>query len=394
MATLKAEVVELTIEEHPNADAIEIARVRGYQSIVRKGQFKTGDLAVYIPEQSLVPRWVLKRLGLWDDEKEKGKLAGKNGDRVKAVKLRGVMSQGLIYPLTYNSPPGDIILHDDEGWQIENEHGHTSPVHVGKDATALLGIIKWEPPIPVHMAGEVVGLPGKTLKYDIENVKNYPHLAHAIMNLGIDVEITEKLHGTFCLFGVYAEDIHAEIPHRRVIVTSKGLSAKGLAFKDNEANENNLYMRMFKTLFPDNEAFRNIKFLPEDGQALFFLGEIFGKGVQDLQYGLNDVEFRVFDVYDGLPGQGRYWSRDMIEEIIDRMELPFSMVPKLYEGPLSWEVINEYTNGVDNITGAHMREGIVIRTVDRQYQSPEIGRVILKSVSEDYLQRKNATEYN
>lgn len=103
MSTLKCEVVRVTIQEHPNADALEIAQVRGYQSIVRKGQFETGDLAVYIPEQAIVPEWLLRRLNLWDDDKGKGKLAGSNGDRVKAQKIRGVLSQGILLPLSSNN---------------------------------------------------------------------------------------------------------------------------------------------------------------------------------------------------------------------------------------------------------------------------------------------------
>ena len=103
MASLIAEVVQIKILEHPDADALEIAKVKGYQSIVRKGQFETGDLAVYIPEQSIVPEWLLRRLNLWDDAKGKGKLAGSNGDRVKAQKIRGVLSQGILLPLSSNN---------------------------------------------------------------------------------------------------------------------------------------------------------------------------------------------------------------------------------------------------------------------------------------------------
>jgi RNA ligase (TIGR02306 family) len=385
MAELKCEVVELEIHDHPNADAIEIAQVRGYQSIVKKGQFKTGDLAVYIPEQSVVPPWVLRRLNMWDDEQGKGGLAGSKGNRVKAIKLRGVLSQGLLLPLE----------DDNQGNQVlENKNGVNFYVCEGQDVTDLLGVVKYEPPIPVHMSGEVVSLHGKTLRYDIENIKNYPHVAEALINLSIPVEITEKLHGTFCVWGVYPEDIHDEIPYRRVIVTSKGLSAKGLAFKDNDANENNLYMRMFKKLFPTEEQFRlHLKHF-HTREPVFFLGEIFGKGVQDLQYGLNDIEFRLFDVYEGKPGQGEYLPRIYLHGLVEDMELPFSTVPVLYSGPLTQQVIYEYTDGMDTVTGSHIREGIVIRPLEQEYHSPDMGRVILKSVSEKYLNRKNPTEYN
>lgn len=395
MATLKAEVVELEIEEHPNADALEIAKVRGYQSIVRKGQYDTGDLAVYIPEQSLVPEWVLRRLNLWDDEKGKGGLAGKQGDRVKPIKLRGVLSQGLIFPLEKGE------MHLEEDWAVPcysftNNEGEDWAVFNGQDVTDLLGITKWEPPIPAQMSGEVVNLHGKTIKYDIENVKNYPEIVDSLINLGIPCQITEKLHGTWCCFGIWPEDLHDEIPYKRVIVTSKGLSGKGLAFKNVSANDNNIYLRMFKKMFPTEREFsRKLKYLAgEVSGPIYFVGEIFGKGIQDLTYGLNDMQFRLFDIFSGKPFEGGYYPTDDIETVIDSMELPFEKVPVLYEGPLTWDIIQQYTDGIDNITNTHMREGIVIRTLDREYTSPTIGRVILKSVSEDYLDRKNATEYN
>lgn len=82
------------IEAHPNADAIEFAVVDGYRSIVRKGDFTRGELVAYIPEASIVPEAVIRRLGLWDAEKGKGKLSGKAGNRVSAIKLRGADQSG------------------------------------------------------------------------------------------------------------------------------------------------------------------------------------------------------------------------------------------------------------------------------------------------------------
>jgi RNA ligase (TIGR02306 family) len=386
MATLKCEVVKLRIQEHPNADAIEIAQVRGYQSIVKKGQFKTGDLAVYIPEQSVLPPWVLRRLNMWDEEKGKGGLAGSKGNRVKAVQLRGVTSQGLLLPLSYKAPRTDIILYNDEGWFLENENGYSKPVWEGKDVTELLGVVKYEPPIPVHMTGEVVNVHGKTLKYDIENIKNYPSVAEALMTFGIECSITEKIHGTFCLLGFYPENVHDEIPRGNVLIGSKGLAAKGLVFKDNDANTNNLYMRAFKA----HDKWPNMDTV-EFKEPIFLLGEVFGKGVQDLQYGLNDIEFRLFDVYFGKPGEGSYADVDQLEEVASAYGL--KTVPELFRGPLTPQIIAEYTDGLDTITGSHIREGIVIKPV-QEMRNIYTGRTILKSVSERYLNRRNATEYN
>ncbi len=391
MAEHKVEIVEVEIKEHPDADALEIAQIRGYQSIVRKGQFQDGDLVAYISEQSVIPEWLVKKLNLWDNEKNKGKLAGPNGNRVKPVKLRGVLSQGILYKLEHL-----YDHHDDKAyWGLILEDDSTIEVNLGDDVTDTLGIVKWEPPIPTQMAGEVVNLYGKTLKYDIENIKNYPNIAQALIDLQIPVHITEKLHGTWCCFGVYPTDIHDEIPYKRVIITSKGLSGKGLAFKDNDVNVNNLYMKTFKQLFDDDMFFNTLDALVNsESGPMFFVGEIFGTGVQDLTYGLKTSEFRVFDIYDGQPERGRYLKPYEVKLTINRMLLPFKAVPSLYEGVLTWDIIRELTDGKDNITGSNIREGIVIRTLDEELVNDKIGRVILKSVSDDYLNRKNATEYN
>ena len=55
MAQFEVRVHRVRIEEHPDADALEIARIGGYRSVVRKEQFQDGDLAAYIPESSIVP---------------------------------------------------------------------------------------------------------------------------------------------------------------------------------------------------------------------------------------------------------------------------------------------------------------------------------------------------
>lgn len=96
MAEFEVKVVKIDrIEDHPNADALELAVIGGYRAIVKLGEFEAGDLAVYIPEAAIVPDWLLKRMGL------EGKLAGKDKNRVKAIKLRGILSQGLVLPLEY-----------------------------------------------------------------------------------------------------------------------------------------------------------------------------------------------------------------------------------------------------------------------------------------------------
>jgi hypothetical protein len=187
MASFEVKVYQLTIEEHPNADVLELARVGDYRSVVRKGQFRTGDLGVYIPEQAIVPEWILRALGMWDGETGKGRLAGPNGNRVHGINLRGILSQGLIYPVDAGTDVGHPFITIGG----EDNVGTLLPVVEGQDVTKALGIVKWSPPIPVHMAGEVFNASGYTVKYDIENFRKYPD----VLEEGEEVVMTEKLHG-------------------------------------------------------------------------------------------------------------------------------------------------------------------------------------------------------
>lgn len=179
MATFEVKIYKLIIEEHPNADLLELAVVGDYRSIVRKGQFKTGDLGVYIPEASIVPEWLIEDLGLV------GRLAGKAKNRVKAVKFRQVLSQGLVMPVDM-TPSCNVITRFNTGADED-----TLYVEEGQDVIEFLSILKYEPPIPTHMSGEVFNAHGYTLRYDIDNFKLFPN----VLMEGETVFMTEKIHG-------------------------------------------------------------------------------------------------------------------------------------------------------------------------------------------------------
>lgn len=367
MADHKIEVVRVAIESHPNADALELAKVGDYLSIVRKGQFKTGDLVAYIPEQSIVPIDIIKEMGL------EGRLAGPAHDRVKAVRLRGTLSQGLCYPAR-------------AGW-VEKQ-----------DVGTELNIIKYVPPIPAALAGEVYAAgQDKCIKYDIENIKRYPD----IFVDGEDVVFTEKIHGTWCMIGVMPPAMSHET-YGDVLISSKGMSAQGLAFKTIEKNDNNLYVRAARANGVV-EAIREEcgKDYLEQGRPVYVLGEVFGRGVQDLAYGASTGQddtlgFRVFDVFVGRAGspEGRYLDDTELSLFLEVLGL--SRVPVLYRGPFSKEILETWTNGKETVSGKqmHIREGVVVRPA-KERRHPEIGRTQLKSVSADYLLRKgDTTEFN
>ncbi|MAG26527.1 RNA ligase (ATP) [Candidatus Pacearchaeota archaeon] len=357
-------VKRVQIIPHHNADTLEIAQIGDYRSIVRKDTFKTNDLVAYIPEQAILPEQLIEEMGLT------GRLAGSQKNRIKAVKLRGILSQGLCYPARSH-------------WN-ENDNVATE-----------LGIIKWEPIVPAHMSGELysAGL-NRTIKYNIENIKKYPR----VFCEDEPIAIFSKIHGTWCQIGVMSKSMKHKT-HGQLVVASKGIAAQGLAFKPNAAkNKNNLYIRVAKHLNMLERIERAFKELLNIEQSIFVLGEIFGAGIQDLAYGASTrrddtLGFRIFDIYVGIPGLGNYLNDQELDSACQKLDL--KRVPVLYRGKWNRNLVSEFTDGVEVITGneMHIREGIVIRPQQERYDS-KIGRVQLKSVSEKYLLRKKGTEFN
>lgn len=250
MSTFECPVVRVAIEPHPNADAIELARVGDYLAIVKKGQFKDGDLAVYIPEQAVLPEWLLKLLGFWDDLNGKGTLSGGAGSRVRAIKLRGVLSQGLLIPFMIGEDDGFHHLptpgeHPELG--VNFDYDAFPDVAEGQDFANYLGVIKYEPQVPAHLAGRTAGGDlDATIAYDFENLKKIPDL------FGEDQEvvITEKIHGTCLQVGLVPRRIWEgkawadkcpDFGDYKGVVTSKGQGAKGLML--DPGDDNNLYVR-------------------------------------------------------------------------------------------------------------------------------------------------------
>ena len=422
MSTFACTITPITILPHPNAEKLELAKVADYRCVVGKGLYKTGDLVAYIPEAAIIPEDQLQFFGYWSEVEGKGLLAGANGDRVKAVKLRGEVSQGLVFPVN------KIAMYLG---QLDREFS------VGEDVAELLGITKWEPPIPVGMAGEVYSAgQNVTVDYDIENLKKYPD----VLVEGEEVIFTEKLHGTSFQLGMlpisekYHHDDHFRIKtedgEAYFFIASKGLGAQGLCFKDVEANKNNVYVRatiqyglMEKLLklrtainngeFDElskntqREFFNTMNFAlgggPADGlgvnnEPLILQGEVYG-AVQDLTYGAKQgqIFFRAFDICIGERAFRSYFDEALFEKAIEVMEL--DRCPVLYKGPYSKEKILELTHHTKSVVcPTQISEGGVVKpTKERKDQSiPTMGgRVILKSINEDYLLRKgNATEFN
>lgn len=351
MASFAVEMHRLQVEAHPKADRLEIAVVMGYKCVVPKGMYKTGDLAAYIPEQAIVPKSILEEMGLV------GKLGGKEHDRVSAQRLRGVLSQGLIYS-------GKQL----DGWKWKE----------GADCTELLGVTKYEPVIPQDMRGKVVRYGGddKLASYDVENIKNHP----GRLQEGEPVTMHEKVHGVLCYCAVR--------PYESITVSSKGWAASQLVFAD---GVDNIYTRMAgqyeHDLYAIAKWLRTTRGKDGDDGPVHVFCEIYGRDVQDLHYGA-DLDMAVFDV---MLSDGTYVTQSDIDRV--RGGLRLRQAPLAYEGPFSLEALEEHTSGPSLVPGAdHIREGVVVRPVPERDDMQ--GRVMLKSVSPKYLVRGGGTEYS
>lgn len=357
MSTLRVTAETLTIHDHPNADALELAQVGLYRAVVAKGAYRSGETALYIPEQSVLPAALIEELGLT------GRLAGKSRDRVKAVRLRGEISQGLV------CRPAALAGTDLAAAAVE-----------GTDFAESLGITKWVPPIPPRMNGDVHSAPELLPWVDIENLHRYPQ----IFEPGEEVVLTEKLHGTACLVTYLADE-------ERVFVSSKGFGAKGLALKEDPRN---LYWRAVTGHGVPAVAARIAAKLGARRVGVF--GEVYGAGVQDLAYGADGrserLGFAAFDVSVEVDGLVRWLDAAEFAELLAD-ELP--MVPRLYEGPYDVAKVLELASGRETVSGKqlHLREGVVIRPAVERHSFVTGGRTVAKAVSPAYLTRKGGTEF-
>jgi len=420
MSKFEVNVVKIdSVEDHPDADRLSIVKIAGYNCISAKledgsHRYKAGYLVVYIPEGALLPEWVLKKLGFWNEEKQKGTLSGSKGNRVKAIKLRGIFSQGVLYGLfNQHFDKAGVLWGTLEGGDTHIPCQDAPMMtftlaSAGQDVAEFLSITKYEPTIPAQMKGIIRGgLFGHTVSYDIENLQKYTD----VFEDGEMVVATEKIHGTLCQIGIsnnLPEDTHEDLFHVRddiyAYVTSKGLAKKGIFQQNHDGNKNNLYVDAYNNNIKDKAndivdrflKLNNLDGYPEKKWQLTIFGEIYGSGVQDLGYGSNSKQFRVFDVHVNIIDDNKNGFLNMKNLMNWCIATDISHVPMLYHGPFSMDIMNKHRDG-DTIVGdkTHIREGIVIKTAEEiPHNKLPNNRKQLKYINPDYLLRKGGTEYN
>jgi RNA ligase (TIGR02306 family) len=245
----------------PDADAIEVAVVDGWKVVVKKGEYSVGDFAVYLEIDSWVPTELAPFLSKGQEPREYN---GVKGERLRTVKLRGQVSQGLLLPLR-----PVFAEWTDENFQkniLEDEE------RVGDDVTEALGIQKWEPVLPAQLQGQVRGMFPTNLipKTDQERIQNcFPE----IQDKGaVTYEVTMKLDGTSCTIFRWEGELR--------------VCSRNLELKVNDENKDNTLVAMALKIgdkIPDGFAFQ---------------GEVMGPGIQGNREGFKDHRFFVFDIFN------------------------------------------------------------------------------------------------
>lgn len=337
MTDIKAKVVEFDLEKHPNADSLSIAKIRGmgWQCVVRTEHFLNTKLGVYFPLDSELD---VNRPEFAFLDKGNGEPA-----HIKTLRLRQVLSQGLLLPAPDFAKLGD-------------------------DLTEYYKVKRYEPPVPANLAEDTIRCPANFKKYDsATNYKNYPN----VLKEGELVFLTEKLHGSSLKVGL----IHDGKYDNDEPVLEFYVGSNSTAKKPNGEND---YSKIVRKLNLKEKLEKLVsKYNPKINFIVY--GELVG--VQNLKYGLKKGE-RKLAVFD-LMIDDKYQSWDMVEEVAK--ELGLETVPLLYKGPFSLEKALELKDGPTIYgKGVHIREGIVI-TPEIERFDPEIGRVSIKFISDEYL---------
>jgi len=362
------------VEKHPNADNLDIVTVlNDYPVVTKHNEYNVGDLSVYIPIDSIVPDNELfyflcpKVYEKYEDEN--GQIqqrqiglkypVGSVPEKyriIKAKKLRGIYSQGILVKIT------DVI----------KDENTISSLKVGDSVVDLLGLRKWEEPEDIALiryhVGKTKGANAEKAPsgwsipyYDIDGLRKYL----SCIKEDEEIIITEKLHG--CYFAAVHDG-------ERLWVKSRNYYKK---FDPND-------------IWHDAAIRLDLKTKLQKYPRLAFFGELVGQ-VKGFRYDakiengklLTTVHF--FDIYDTV--KSKYLDYD--DRIAILKELGLSPVPELYRGKwLGKDKMYEYAEGMSTLNQSHVREGIVIIPVKERFEPKLNGRLQLKLIGKGYNLQK------
>lgn len=290
------------------ADAIEVATVNGWKVVVKKGEFKVGDKCVYCEIDSFLP--VVEQFEFLRKSSYR-KMGEQEGFRLRTIKLRGQVSQGLLLPAI-------------EGYDV------------GKDVSEVLGIIKFEPPIPAELSGLMKGsFPIFIPKTDEERIQN---LTKVYENFKKNTfYVTEKLDGSSATFYLNNGDF--------------GVCSRNI---DLLPSKDNTFWKVAKQLNIEEK-------LSSLGKNIAIQGELIGERIQGNAYKLKGQTVYFFNAFD-IDKQSYLDYFDFTDLMA---LLNFNTVPVLYTNynlPKTIDELLASADGNSNLFSTAIREGFVIRS--------------------------------
>ena len=318
------------IEPIPDADSIVIAKVDGWQCVVKKDAFKQGDLAVYFEIDSFLPiedRYEFLRKSCLKTQN------GVQGFRLRTIRLRGALSQGLLMPISEFPEITEIPWHPSEG----------------QDLTEDLGITKWDPPIPVHLAGLVKGnFPSFIPKTDEERIQNLSRWFELYQDEEFEESI--KLDGTSMTVYCNKGDV--------------GVCSRNLDLKEDANNA------LWKACLHYDLKDKLNAYYTVNGVSLAIQGELVGEGIQGNRQKVKGIEFRIFNIW-AIEAQ-RYLTPFERALVISQLnEIPG---PEIKQVPIlrmrcnifkehSMDSLLAHANGIVSVSGIETpREGLVYKS--------------------------------
>jgi len=335
----------------PGADRIVCAVVDGWELVTQKSNnFQPGDLVVYFEIDSLLP--ICDQFNFLEPYRvtAKNSVEGE-GYRLKTIKLRGQISQGLILPLFYHD--GAHLLPEALNDTVTHE------VHEGDDVTELLGVKKYERPIPAQLAGKIRGnFPSFLRKTDQERIQN---CFNDFWNKWKDheFEVTMKLDGSS--FTAYYIPQSETSPVERFGVCSRNL--------DLLETDDNAFWQVARKLDLETK-------LKSFGRSVAIQGELMGPGVQGNREKLEELTMFVFDIYD--INSGKYIGADDRLSFCAEMGLPH--VPAIDRGVYSGFMdVKQFLQYAERPSmAAEQAEGVVFKSIT----NPDVS---FKAISNAYL---------
>lgn len=307
-----------------NADVIERAQIDGWNVVVKKGEFTTDDLCVYGEIDSVFPA---------DD----ARFSFLEGKRLRTKKMRGVISQGIAFPV---SMFGEVFF------------------NVGDDVTELLNVKLYEPPLPKN-SDIVGGFPWFIPKTDAERVQNL--IEELAVHKGETAFVTEKLDGSSIT--IFCRQIENE--QMQTGVCSRNFELR----RDGESN----FVSTVKRL----QVMEKLQaFCETENRMLALQGELIGASVQGNKYKLPETTIRFFNVFD-IANQQNVAPSEFVN-IIKKLEL--ETVPIINDEYVLHDSVETYLTEAEArsvLNPNTEREGLIYRTNDKSFMFKAISNKFL-----------------